>query len=191
MSVNSGIKSGINSVDSSVNNNAEIVKKIFTLCREKQYTIATAESVTGGRIASEFTAISGSSEVFTAGVVCYSEHSKVHSAGVDIRLINEKGVYNEEVVAQMAERIAKRNVANIGIATSGSVDTGEIFFGFYIKPENNTNFLSVAENKNILKTLVITFSHDKDNVKKLTRNEIQNEATTFSLSYILDLLQKI
>lgn len=184
-------KNGCINSDYSKSSNAEIVKNIFTICREKKYTIATAESITGGRIASEFTALSGSSEVFMAGVVCYSEHSKVHSAGVDIRLIEKLGVYHKEIVAQMAERIAKRNVANIGIATSGSADTGEVFFGFYIKHDNNTNVFRTTKSENILKTLVITFSNDKNNVKKLTRNEIQNKASIFALSYILDLLQKI
>ena len=155
-------------------NNQQLVEKIFAICTEKKYTIATAESITGGRIASELTALDGSSKIFSAGVICYSEHSKVHSAGVDIRLINEVGVYNEKVVAQMAERIAKRNVANIGIATSGKADTGEVFFGFYIKEK-------------LLKTLVVNLNTEQ----KLTRNEVQNSSTHFSLSYLLNLLQKI
>jgi len=164
--------------------NQELVEKIFSICAEKKYTIATAESITGGRIASALTSLDGSSKIFTAGVVCYSEHSKVHSAGVDIRLINKVGVYDEKIVAQMAERIAKRNIADIGIATSGKADTGEVFFGFYLKE------------KNIIKTLLVSLNEleqieSKNNKKILTRNEVQNAATTFALSYILDLLQKM
>ncbi len=155
--------------------NQQLVEKIFEICAKKKYTIATAESMTGGRIASELTALNGSSEIFTAGVVCYSEHSKVHSAGVDIRLINEVGVYDEKIVAQMAERIAKRNVADIGISTSGQADTGKVFFGFYIKEHD------------ILQTEIIHFNNEKI----YTRNEVQNMATTFALSYILDILQTV
>ncbi len=154
--------------------NKELVEHIFRICKEKKYTIATAESITGGRIASAFTEISGSSTVFTAGVVCYSEHSKVHSAGVDIRLINEVGVYDEKIVAQMAERIAKRNVADIGVSTSGRVDTGKVFFGFYIKGI-------------LLKTHIMNFNEKE--IK--SRASIQHDATTFALLYILDVLQKI
>ncbi len=152
-------------------NTHELGEKIHKICLEKQYTIATAESITGGRIASALTAIDGSSQVFSAGVVCYSEHSKVHSAGVDVRLINEYGVYNEKVVAQMAERIAKRNVASIGIATSGRVDTGEVFFGFYGK-------------NMFLKTFIVSFNKER----KHSREEVQNAATDFALLKILDLL---
>ncbi|HID91700.1 TPA: CinA family protein [Candidatus Peregrinibacteria bacterium] len=161
-------------------NNQQLVEKIFTICTEKKYTIATAESITGGRIASELTALDGSSKIFSAGVVCYSEHSKVHSAGVDIRLVNKVGVYHEKIVAQMAERIAKRNVANIGIATSGRADTGEVFFGFYIKEK-------------LLKTLLVNLNDEKEykGTEKLTRVEVQNAATNFSLSYILNLLQSV
>ena len=166
-----------------MNNNKILVENIFSICAEKKYTIATAESITGGRISSALTSVDGSSKIFTAGVVCYSEHSKVHSAGVDIRLINKIGVYDEKIVAQMAERIAKRNIADIGIATSGKADTGEVFFGFYLKE------------KNIIKTLLVNLNEQEDkeaNSKKtLTRNEVQDAATTFALSYILDLLQKM
>jgi len=165
--------------------NKELVQKIFEICTERKYTIATAESITGGRIASAFTSLDGSSDVFTAGVVCYSEHSKVHSAGVDIRLINEVGVYHEKVVEQMAERIAKRNLADIGIATSGRVDTGKVYFGFYFKNDKNINNKS-----HVLSVLIDINTLNTGNIqnKKLTREEIQNLATNFSLSYVLNLL---
>ena len=162
--------------------NNQVVKKIFAICKNKKYTIATAESITGGRIASCLTSLDGSSKVFTAGVVCYSEHSKIHSAGVDVRLINSLGVYNKKVVEQMAERIAKRNLADIGISTSGRVDTGKVYFGFYLKNREESNVLSVEVDVFNLKNIPI---------KKLKREEIQNIATNFSLSYVLDLLQNI
>lgn len=150
-------------------------QKIITLATKKNITLATSESVTGGRIASQLTSISGSSKVFNAGVVCYSEHSKVHSSGVDIRLINKVGVYDETVVKQMAERIAKRNIADIGIAASGCADSadgnceaGKIYFAF--------------SQRNKKTQIIIKFFSG-------SREEIQNNATKFALETVLEMIE--
>lgn len=152
-----------------------LAQQIITSAGKKNITLATAESVTGGRIASKLTSISGSSSVFMAGVVCYSEHSKVHSAGVDVRLINEVGVYNEKIVKQMAERIAKRNIADIGIATSGCAENGDE------KCEKGKVYFAFAyRNK---KTEIITKNFSG------SREEIQNKATEFALETLLKMIE--
>lgn len=149
-------------------------ESIIQKAKENNYTIATAESITGGRIASNLTAISGSSTVFTAGVVCYSEHSKIHSAGVDVRLINEKGVYCTEVVEQMAERIAKRNIADIGIATSGCAEEGD-----GTCPKGNVYFAFAQRGKE-------TITEKK--AFEGSRQEIQDKATEHVLSNLLQMV---
>lgn len=152
-----------------------ISENIISIATQKHLTIASAESITGGRIASHLTSISGSSKVFMGGVVCYSENAKIHSAGVDVRTLNEYGVYSHNVVAQMAERIAKRNQADIGISTSGCAeegasdcDQGNIYFGFYTKKTGS------------IQTELQHFSG--------SREEIQNAATQYVLKKILELL---
>lgn len=152
-------------------------EKIISISSEKNITLAVAESVTGGKISSELISVSGSSKVFTAGVICYSEHSKVHSCGVDIRLINKVGVYDEAVVQQMAERIAKRNIADIGIATSGCAETadgnceaGKIYFAFSQRGKETQIYIE-------------KFSG--------SREEIQKNATKFALETVKNIIEKI
>ena len=155
-----------------------ITSEIITQLREKNLKISTGESVTGGQIASELTRISGSSEVFMAGVVCYSEHSKIHSAGVDVRDLREQGVYSEIVAEQMAERIMKRNISDIGVSTTGcaegvctsagnTIETGEVIFGLAQRDEKTQIFRK-------------KFSG--------TRTEVQKQATQFALEKVLEII---
>jgi len=157
-------------------NTFEKARDIVDLAQQMKYKISTAESVTGGRISSALTSIAGSSKVFPGGVVCYTEHTKIHSAGADVRDIEEHGVYSHKIVEQMAERIAKRNQADIGIATSGCAESGEstcpqgtVYFGVYNKKRGCTSHVHVFDGG---------------------REEIQNSATKHALQCILDILHE-
>lgn len=152
-----------------------IAKTIIDRCTQKNITIATAESITGGRIASVLTSTWGSSKVFMGGVIAYSEHAKIHSAGVDVRTIKIHSVYSKEVATQMAERIMKRNTADIGIGTTGCAegDCGGFGVGRVI--------IAIAQrNKS-------TQVYDKNFPGN--REEIQQGATNFVLQKILEITE--
>ncbi len=85
----------------------------------RRLTLATAESCTGGTIASRFTALPGASAYFRCGVVSYSNASKHDLLGVDDDLIARRGAVSEEVARQMAEGVRRIARADYAVATTG------------------------------------------------------------------------
>jgi nicotinamide-nucleotide amidase len=85
----------------------------------RQWLMATAESCTGGGIAKACTDWSGSSQWFEAGLVTYSNASKVQLLGVDAELIDTHGAVSEPVARAMAQGCAERTGAAITVATTG------------------------------------------------------------------------
>jgi len=95
-------------------------QQIAELLKKTHQTIAVAESVTGGMIASRLTNASGSSEYFIGGVVCYHMRIKVVQVGVPAMLINQFGVVSKEVAIALAEEIRKRFRTDIGLSATGA-----------------------------------------------------------------------
>jgi nicotinamide-nucleotide amidase len=94
------------------------------LLREHRLTIATAESCTGGLLASRLTDVPGSSDYVDRGVVCYSNQSKIDLAGVPEALIREHGAVSEPVAKAMAEGIRSRAATNVGVGITGIAGPG-------------------------------------------------------------------
>ncbi|MGV3588840.1 MAG: competence/damage-inducible protein A [Adhaeribacter sp.] len=89
------------------------------LLKEKGFTIATAESCTGGHLAHKLTSIAGSSEYFMGSVLAYHNHVKINQLGVSADDLAQYGAVSEEVVSQMAANVRKLLNTDIGVATSG------------------------------------------------------------------------
>ena len=87
--------------------------------QEKDLTIATAESCTGGMIAQRITNVSGSSEVFGFGFVTYWEQAKAKMVGVDPAVIAKYNVVSAPVAAQMALGAAETAGADIAVSVTG------------------------------------------------------------------------
>lgn len=92
---------------------------VMNLAAEKNFRIATAESCTGGLLASAFIDSPGASKVFFNGVVTYSNESKVKLLGVSEETLESVGAVSEEVARQMAEGVARISGAEIGLSTTG------------------------------------------------------------------------
>ncbi len=99
--------------------NETLEEVIARMLEERQLKISTAESCTGGLIANRLTNISGSSNYFERGVVCYSNASKVEILKVDEDLLAEKGAVSMEVAMQMAEGVKSTSGSDIGISVTG------------------------------------------------------------------------
>ncbi len=82
-------------------------------------TLATAESCTGGTIASRFTAMAGASAYFLGGVVAYANEAKRDILGVNYDDIIKHGAVSECVARQMAEGVRRITGADYAIATTG------------------------------------------------------------------------
>ena len=85
----------------------------------RKLKLATAESCTGGLLANRVTNVSGSSEVFLEGVVCYSNEAKVRDACVESATLTAHGAVSEAVARQMAEGIRRRTGADFGTGITG------------------------------------------------------------------------
>ncbi|WP_439510154.1 CinA family protein [Marinimicrobium koreense] len=84
-----------------------------------QWTVAAAESCTGGGIAAAITDIPGSSGWFGYGLVTYSNDAKVRLLGVPEQMLIQNGAVSESVVRAMAEGAARISGADLAIAVSG------------------------------------------------------------------------
>jgi len=89
------------------------------LLREREATLAVAESCTGGLIASRLTDVSGSSEYFERGVVAYSIPAKEEILGVPQEMIREFGAVSLPVVRAMADGVRRESRTTFGLATTG------------------------------------------------------------------------
>jgi nicotinamide-nucleotide amidase len=89
------------------------------LLRAKGFTIATAESCTGGLLASRLTDVPGSSAYVDRGVVCYSDRAKVELVGVPAALIREHGAVSEPVAQALAGGIRTLAGTNVGVGITG------------------------------------------------------------------------
>lgn len=97
----------------------KIEEVIGEILKSKKLTIATAESCTGGNIASLITSISGSSEYFKGSVVSYANEIKIKELNVNAQDIEKYGAVSQQVVEQMATNVLSKFNVDYSIATSG------------------------------------------------------------------------
>jgi len=97
---------------------------VLDLCRQRGLSLATAESCTGGLVASRLTAIPGSSEVYVGSVVAYADPVKQKSLGVPADLIQTHGAVSPEVAAAMATGARERLGVDVAVAVTGVAGPG-------------------------------------------------------------------
>ncbi|HSX91996.1 MAG TPA: CinA family protein [Hydrogenophaga sp.] len=116
-----------------------LVNELATHLRERGWTMASAESCTGGLIAAACTELSGSSDWFERGFVTYSNAAKTDSLGVPAALIAEHGAVSEPVARAMAAGAVAHSAARCALSvtgvagpTGGSADkpVGTVWFGW-------------------------------------------------------------
>ncbi len=130
----------------------EIVGKLLV---EKQATVATAESYTGGKIATILTSISGASQYFKGTVVAYDNEVKEHILNVNKQDLINHGAVSKTVAEQMAENVRRRLKTDFAIATTGIAGpTG----GTPQKPVG-TAWIAIASEKEVHAKLFSLGSH--------------------------------
>lgn len=103
----------------------EATRRLLAKAAERELILTTAESCTGGLLASLLTDVRGISHVFDRGFVAYSEQAKTEMLGVPATLIRDKGAVSAEVAVAMAQGALDRSRAHIALAVTGFADTGE------------------------------------------------------------------
>jgi len=97
---------------------------VAELLRAARLTIATAESCSGGLLASRLTDVPGSSAYMQQGVVCYTNASKTQWLGVPAALIEEHGAVSEPVAKAMAAGVRRAAASDVGVGITGVAGPG-------------------------------------------------------------------
>jgi len=97
----------------------KLEKIIGDLLRNKGWTLAIAESCTGGLICDRITDVSGSSDYFMGGMVNYSNESKSKHLGVPSTDIKKYGAVSPQVAKKMAQGVRKAFDTTFGLSTTG------------------------------------------------------------------------
>ena len=155
----------------------KLSQKIVRILRKKRLKISFAESCTGGLLSSSITSISGSSKVFTLGLVTYSNQSKINTLKVPKKTIMKHGAVSYESCLSMVKNLNKISKTNISVSITGVAGpkggtkqkpVGLIFIG--IKKDNKT----------IVKKYLF---------KNKKRNSIQKNTVNKALNLILSLVK--
>jgi nicotinamide-nucleotide amidase len=95
------------------------VNHISSLLLEKNISISTAESCTGGFIANQFVQTPGISKIVSGSIITYSNEAKESELNVPHNLLKEFGAVSEEVAIAMVKGVCEKFNAMLGIATTG------------------------------------------------------------------------
>lgn len=155
----------------------KISQKIVRLLGKKKFKISFAESCTGGLLSSTITQISGSSKVFTIGLVTYSNQSKINTLKVPKNTIRKYGAVSYETCLSMVKNLNKISKTNISVSVTGIAGPR----GGSKKKPVGLVFIGI---KKVNKTLVRKYLF-----KNKKRSAIQRAAVSKSLNLILSFLK--
>ncbi|MEH6575827.1 MAG: CinA family protein [Amphritea sp.] len=140
-----------------------LVKELAALALERNVRIATAESCTGGWVATEITALAGSSEWFECGFITYSNIAKHRMLGVPQELFISSGAVSESVVTAMAQGAIDNSEATLSVSVSGVAGPGG---GSAEKPVG-TVWMAWALAGEAINTQRFLFAGDRDSVRRV------------------------
>lgn len=102
----------------------EGARKLLERACERDLTIATAESCTGGLLASLLTDVEGASHAFERGFVVYTNEAKSELLGIPLDLIERENAVSEPVARAMAEGALRASKADIALSVTGFAGAG-------------------------------------------------------------------
>ena len=149
----------------------KLVKKLI----QKKLKISFAESCTGGMLSSAITSVSGSSKVFSLGLVTYSNKVKINILKVPEKIITKYGAVSKECCLSMVKNLSKISKANISVSITGIAGPNG---GTKFKPVGLVYIGIKKGNKTIIKESIF---------KNKNRISIQKATTTKVLKSVLAL----
>ncbi len=132
-----------------------IEEKVYDKLKTNKYTVATAESCTGGLLAGKIINVSGASDIISMSFVTYSNEAKQELVNVKEETIEKYNVVSEEVAKEMAIGAMNRAKSEVGLSTTGlagpgggskELPVGTVCFGISIKDKVYT-YTKVFKNK--------------------------------------------
>ena len=139
--------------------NATMEGVVGKLLKERNLTIATAESCTGGSVAKMLTSVSGSSSYFNGAIVSYNNQSKVDLLNVDFKDIDDYGAVSQQVVEQMAEGVRNKLHTDYGISTSGIAGPSG---GTKEKPVGTVWIAVASKNRIVSKKIKLGYNRERN-----------------------------
>ena len=100
-----------------------MIDRVLKIASDRGVSLATAESCTGGLIASVLTDVEGRSHVFERGYVVYTNDAKADEVAVPLRLIEQNGAVSEPVARAMAEGALRASGAGVAVSVTGFAGT--------------------------------------------------------------------
>ena len=97
----------------------KLSQKIFKALKKKKLKISVAESCTGGMLSSAITSVSGSSKVFTMGLVTYSNQSKNRLLKIPKQIIKKYGAVSIQCCFSMVNNLCKISKSNVAVSVTG------------------------------------------------------------------------
>ena len=153
----------------------KLSQKVVKLLIKKNLKISFAESCTGGLLSSSITSISGSSKVFTLGLITYSNQAKINILKVPKKILLKYGAVSYETCFSMVKNLNKISKTNISLSITGVAGPKG---GSKQKPVGLV-FIGVKKgNKTVIKKFLF---------KSQKRNSIQKSTVNKSLNLILRL----
>ena len=155
----------------------KISQLIVRLLSKKKLKISFAESCTGGLLSSTITSISGSSKVFTLGLVTYSNQAKINVLKVPKKIIIKHGAVSYETCLYMVKNLNKISNTNISLSITGVAGPKG---GTKQKPVGLVYIGIKKNNKTIVKKFLF---------KSKKRNTIQRSTVNKALNLILSFIK--
>ncbi len=150
-------------------------KKIISTLKKKKLKLAIAESCTGGMLSSSFTSISGSSKVFTMGLVTYSNQAKTSILKVPQKIIKEYGAVSLQCCLAMLNNLNKISKSKVCVSITGIAGPRG---GSKLKPVGLVYIGVKFKKKNIIKKFLF---------RNKGRKFIQDQSVKTSLKMLADL----
>ena len=94
-------------------------KKIISLIKRKKMKLSIAESCTGGMLSSAITSVSGSSKIFTMGLVTYSNQAKTGILKVPQKIIKKNGAVSVQCCLAMVNNLSKISKSKVCVSITG------------------------------------------------------------------------
>ena len=142
-----------------------ILQQLADALQQRGWMLATAESCTGGMIATACTDLPGSSNWFDRGFVTYSNAAKTEMLGVPAALIAEHGAVSEAVVRAMAQGAIAHSKAQVSVAVSGVAGpgggtpekpVGTVWVGWCVNTSTHAQLLRLAGDRAAIRTQATT-----------------------------------
>ncbi|WP_435416101.1 competence/damage-inducible protein A [Polaribacter aestuariivivens] len=156
-----------------LDDDASLEKRIGVLLKEKNQTICTAESLTGGKISATLVSIEGSSAYYKGSFITYSEETKINLLDVSAETIKKHTVVSKEVAIEMARGAKEKLKTNFAIAVTGNAG-----------PTSDNN------DKSLGTVFIAIISDSKEVVNEFNFGQPREKVINRTVSKALEMLQK-